>query len=232
MNVYLYPSNTETELKNAYIGEYKEWTPWANTLAYFPLEWDYKDYSWNWNNGTKSWTINFVTSWGLTYAETSSYTAWYVSFPITMNSTAYTLSWWVNLQLPSQYYRWWSIFWIWNTTNSLCGTDVWWWYNKFDVTVVGTRDWISNVAPSASTWYHIAWIFTTTWMKMYVNWAQAYSDSNSYTLSWSSWKLFSRDALTSWDYHWALSQIIIENKEWTQQEVSDYYNLTKSNYWL
>ena len=38
MGVYLYPNNTETELKNAYIGEYPErWQPWANTVAYYPL---------------------------------------------------------------------------------------------------------------------------------------------------------------------------------------------------
>jgi hypothetical protein len=41
MGVYLYPSGTETELKNAYIGEY--WSPNANTIAYFPFKDDILD---------------------------------------------------------------------------------------------------------------------------------------------------------------------------------------------
>jgi hypothetical protein len=31
------------------------WKPWANTLAYYPLETDTKDYSWNNRNLTNSW---------------------------------------------------------------------------------------------------------------------------------------------------------------------------------
>jgi hypothetical protein len=44
MNVYLYPSNTETELQNAYIGEYVKpitftitWTETSNPASFNPV---------------------------------------------------------------------------------------------------------------------------------------------------------------------------------------------------
>lgn len=49
MNVYVW-TNT---MKNAYIGDV--WTPWSNTLAYYPLATGTKDYSWNGRDGTNNW---------------------------------------------------------------------------------------------------------------------------------------------------------------------------------
>lgn len=191
------------------------------------------DYSWKWNNGTKSWTVNFTTSWNLTYAETTSYNSWYVSFPISMWGSAYTISSWINItSLPSETWRWYSILWIWNIAVALCARSDGGGSNKFVAVVVSTKDWISTAVVSANTWYNVVWIFTTSWMKLYVNWTQVYSDSSSYSISWSSWKIFSRDALTAWDYHWKLSEVIIENRAWTADEIAEYYKQTKWNYGL
>ena len=61
MNVYLYPSNTETELKNAYIGgDVLPYTPTSNTMAYFPLYNDTLDHSWN------NYTLQEEASWTAT----------------------------------------------------------------------------------------------------------------------------------------------------------------------
>lgn len=57
MGVYLYPSGTETELKNAYIGEVIEYewdfTDWTNTIASLQSQW------WNFNGKT----VSVSSSW-------------------------------------------------------------------------------------------------------------------------------------------------------------------------
>ena len=46
---------------NVYIWEDYDWTPWENTIAYYPLTSTdtVNDRSWNWLNGTQNWTITF-----------------------------------------------------------------------------------------------------------------------------------------------------------------------------
>lgn len=90
MNVYLYPSNTETELKNAYIGEYIPWTPDASrTLLYLPLESNVTDYSGN-NRSTSPSNISYWTLWWIQTAYNSSWN-WYIF----ANRT------------PNNYWKWW-----------------------------------------------------------------------------------------------------------------------------
>jgi hypothetical protein len=75
------------------------------------------------------------------------------------------------------------------------------------------------------------------------------------TREWSSWKTYRNNVLfwnatgsgsvwynteVIWNYRpwdknpfiWYMSDFIIENKVRTTQEISDYYNQTKTNYWL
>jgi hypothetical protein len=33
-------------------------------------------------------------------------------------------------------------------------------------------------------------------------------------------------------FNWNISNVILENKTWSQQDIQDYYNATKSLYWL
>jgi hypothetical protein len=43
---------------------------------------------------------------------------------------------------------------------------------------------------------------------------------------WSSWDLWSNP------FDWKMSQVIIEDIAWSAQEVQDYFNATKWDYWI
>jgi hypothetical protein len=88
---------------------------------------------------------------------------------------------------------------------------------------------------SSWTWVHYVSIFDRTdgTIKVYKDWTFVGSASAGYDLAYT-WV-----ALTiGWSAVWGryfdgrLSNVIIEDKVRTAQDVADYYNLTKSNYWL
>jgi len=76
MWVYLYPNNTETELKNAYIGEYvAPREPWANTVAYYKFDWNLNDSSGNNRNMALSrGSVTYWTIWNNKYVHFDSST--------------------------------------------------------------------------------------------------------------------------------------------------------------
>ena len=92
---------------------------------------------------------------------------------------------------------------------------------------------------SQSNWLMVTYVFWTNWNAMYVNWIQqtlSYTDWNSSTWIWSGRSV---PKICLWANHntWEksqcnLSEVIIENKARTAQEVLNYYNNTKSKYWL
>jgi hypothetical protein len=44
---------------------------------------------------------------------------------------------------------------------------------------------------------------------------------------WYTWWGSSSDRLS-----WEISEFILEDRAWTATEISDYFNATKSNYWI
>ena len=67
------------------------------------------------------------------------------------------------------------------------------------------------------------------WNKLswYVNW----NFINTVTMSTDQWS-FQYSTQYSELQPWTYWEIIVEDKARTAQEVSDYYNQTKANYWL
>jgi hypothetical protein len=249
MNVYLYPSNTETPLKNAYIGEYKGFVPWANTLAYYPLETDTNDYSWN----NRNWTNNWVT-----------FSNWVWVF----NGSSYVSLWtwsWTKIQTNMTISVWFKWNWSWSRDNCVVGkmmyaptsyNQAYYWitvheedrylciwtytgsdWNMHPLNFRTTSGWSPTLWPvtQSNKWYHTVLTVNWTTKKAYIDWVLVATETSASTSSTVSIDTrigsFVRYNYDSY-FNWNISAVIFEDKTRSAQEVSDYYNLTKSNYWL
>ena len=209
----------------------KTWQPWANTEAYFPLEDDYIDKSKNNISMTKNWTISFTTlsSW----KKVANFQWWTIYSDnnfMSLLTNGYTVSYWYTVNKSStnrrnQFYLWWDFRTLecWATT-----LETWWsgWW-KTKLYYYGDN---SVWDTSHNGWLNVAiTVENHTSVKMYINW-NLYT---SHSTTQSSWLLGIWYSASIWDYHnWYMSEFIVENKIRTAQEISDYYNQTKANYWL
>lgn len=197
--------------------------PWVNTIAYYPFKSDILDYSWNHNDFTTwSWTYsnNMIT--------TTSNLKW-ASAVLWSHSWDFTYSIWIDYD---------------NTDSStiteiaMCATNdfapslVFWWPNN---------DW----------WY--AWIFTTSWCVPTYSWAMTWIHCIHLVRdNWTLYLYVDADMKTSISASGAIQNnqytivgwyqdqskqvtcgnLIVEDKARTAQEIQDYYNATKWDYWI
>ena len=216
------------KLQNAYIWGDTGWQPWANTLLYMPLNSDLRDLSsYNRTASITNGTISYSTIWWVNCAYPTS--TWRINIPMTdFNNTAYTESIWV--------YATWNTTWKYIFGNKNSG------WSYIDVTFV-TND--SNGNKLAHYWNgdHFSNTVYTTWewklitvtkswntVKMYQNWVQFYT----YSYSGSSYTFSSIDLFSRSDYWqqrpWYAADFVVEKVCWTDDEVLNYYNSTKSKY--
>ena len=221
----------ESSLKNAYIGEV--WTPTSNTLWYYPLtsQTTVNDMSWNWNNLTNNW----VTFWNYGWHDSGIFNrSWFLS----LNKSL--IAWWQDFSVSvwfkysvQTYYQ--TILWIgaensnynfliWAQSNNY-HLMLWWWNNDKDTWYVLNGDWKNCVVT------HSGWT-----AKVYINWSLIYTGSVNYNISNNVTRIwYWVSTSTSWSggkFEWWISEVIIENNVWSADKVLNYYNNTKSNYWL
>ncbi len=231
MWIYIYQNNSELAMKNAYIGEYR--VPWANTIAYYKFDWNLNDSSGNNRNlslatgSVTYWTESWWAKYG--YFNTSTYTNNYTGMPY--NSSAYTINIWYKRvgnnsgehQTVADFHTWWNYF----PRLRVFSNEVWYIVSSSNVSTSNTDTW-SNYCISISN-------NTAT---CYRNWTQVWQFAvNSYNNTLPYFRLntvwyVSTAAYGNYPADGRMSTLIIENKARTAQEVADYYNLTKSNYWL
>lgn len=211
-----------------YGGEWK-WKPWANTIAYYPLTATstVNDFSGHNNTLTNYNSAQFGDyNWVSCYLKTSwNYLQWTVANIPTWNSNRTVSVWLVNDGNTG-----WTVVWWWN----------WWWATQFSLFFNGNYPYFSSngtgdiqldATLTTGIWYNLILTYDGTATKMYQNWAFMKSSNMSLNTWWtqlSIWSIYS----SSTGYKWKISNLIIENKVRTAQEIADYYNLTKSNYWL
>lgn len=213
---------TMVEMKNAYIGEV--WTPWSNTIAYFPLAEDQLDKSWNWyiltTAGTKQ-TIWYQFSWSDIQINWTSDVANMMSVRIKIVSFG---------------------SWIWDSATMIriWGAMRYNWYHitsssnkKFQIYNSSSSSLIYSSAQNTDTWnrYHLLlWVsWTTNWNYVWwINWNKVFSWTTNTNLWWWDWliKIINNNTTL------IASDLIVENRVRTDAEVLNYYNNTKSNYWL
>ena len=209
------------------------WKPNANTIAYYPLtsSTTTSDLSWNNRNLTNSWVTFGTYKWvDCAYSNKTSYLT---KSSFATNLQNLTISAWV-------YYVWNNSSWDWNynqfvwrwwgsTENFWAYTEnfytPWrlvcspWWFWRFQLT-------------NNSQWYNVVvtYNYSTTTATMYVNGVAGTSNTSTNPPSWTNIWIGGKESNHWWN--WWLSEFIVENKVWTLDEISNYYNQTKSKYWL
>jgi hypothetical protein len=206
------------------------WQPWANTICYYPLDSDFVDASWNCSDIVPNsasptiwlyhWVNCFSLNWDYSTVSTiddlngkSNYT-WSFrlynvdKFCMMFNESG---SWWAS----------WPAFY-----NS----------NQFEIrwgNTSNTRSIISNL--TMNTWLHLAITLNNGTASYYVNWVETViwtgfiaPNHNGTPLTINETYDRSGDN-TGYGF---LSELIIEDKAWSAQEISDYYDATKANYWI
>jgi len=228
MWVYLYPNNTETELKNAYIGEYPGgWQPWANTIAYYPLNSTYTDtdQSWNWNNGTTVWTLSYWNN----YCQFSSWN--YISIPkiIPYWANPYTILVWYNTPDASWHQN--VVYCQVNSNRNNTGSALFIYQWHLYYWGKGNYDWdISSVSISNDTWYNIVFTYNWTQLECFVNGVSKWTFNRNISSTAPDTANIGKSLIEI--CIGKTSNLIIENKVRTAQEVLDYFDLTKWNYWI
>ena len=194
-----------------------KWKPWANTIAYYPLTSNTTIYEQSWKN--KDLTNTWATFWLYQWVDCA-----YLSGNVYMyNSTQYWLSW--DVQFTASIWAYFIDKWEWAANPRFYWNDNWnIWFNPWGNT--------TNYELQQSVWSNLIVMYDWTKSYLYINWTQIaeYTASTNF----SNWPLWIWKYAVSWTnyWKWGLSEFILENKAWTAQEVADYYNQTKWNYWL
>lgn len=228
MNVYIWT----TELYKAYIGEVTWWKPWANTVAYYPLTSVSQLQDMSWNNHTLTNNSNLVSFW-TNYWVSCAYFPWITSNYLYVNSPTYLPSWsaartmsiWGyfvgSTSTDSLMMFWWGL-----STSKLCWLLVYSWWVYFAWYNANT----SRYTFSKNVWHLVTMTYDWTKIRLYLD--GSLKETKSTTLNtttplfWIWWHWSQRY------WSWWLSDAIVESVAWTDQEVTDYYNLTKWIYWL
>jgi hypothetical protein len=210
--------------------------PWANTVAYYPLNStdttrDKSGNGYNLSNrgATTFWEIGGVscgifsnsnTSW--LYNDSIQHPTWTNPFTISMRC------------YPTSY----------NSTEDDCvfiGTAAfsgkWFAVYRANPLSISAR-WASS---SATSWLPLnMWsllTITQNWWQYnaYINWTNVILNASQTTnITWTRiniWYCYWNGGVGYW-FIWWISNVIVEDKVRTAQEIADYYNQTKANYWI
>ena len=244
------------KLKQAYIWGWKVWIPWADTIAYWELNgnWnDTKNSYWvttytttNYNSNAVVWTAptyNTTRNWKACAKFSGNGILQLPNLPITSNHI--TVSLWYNKTWDNNG----SIFQLkedtasdsWNRALIFTEQTSWIYINVVMTTYSTGQSWqvaytTSSKAVSVNWWHNYVATFNSWTLKFYVDGVLFDTKSDSsrpYLRNSSSSPSYiggggRHYGSTSYNYlNWYLQDIIYENKVWSDQEVSNYYNLTK-----
>lgn len=209
------------------------WQPWANTIAYYPLETNGNEASWkSWLDITTTWITfsNNVAVLNWNQRATVPSIAWYKTICFWFKKTnnynwmvlsKWDTSWYIQLR-TNGFSAWWS--WWWSFNNDYTA----WWSTPSNVwrLCVITQTAASN--SWASSWSMKFYLSDFWW----VSWVRQYDTTNHY-LNWSVTRIgWSGSTSAPYALIWEMSKLIFESAERTADEITAYYNLTKWNYWL
>jgi len=235
MWVYLYQNNSELAMKNAYIGEYR--VPGENTIAYYKLDGNANDYLWNYN-WTWNWTSAYKTlsSWiqvayfpetnALSYI-TSSCTVLPSTISFWMQKELFypTVTEWVQLIGQANSETWnWQLRWDCHANSNRFVLEWGWGYIWSALPNFWNTDW-HNVVITIQPWdvkvYYDANLYGASSRTLYANWNLFIGGNN-----------FGANGTNKREMNGCMSEVILENKARTVQQLVNYYNSTKNLYWI
>lgn len=221
------------------------WQPWANTLLYIPMDTasgttDQSSYH---RTYTVSW-LTHITLDGVDCYQTSSssYINLWTSAAswLVPSSKEFTAHFWINTNgyTSTQSVFQWAVQGSYFTAINIRDTDK----VRLGWGTPGIEEWnfLSDNAISRNAWHLLSFTIGNWIDKLYVD-----GVLQSNTKSWWTndgfwaWHVSSQngiyilaDRAHGENFRWYVWQIVMEDIERTAQEISDYYDLTKWNYWL
>ena len=208
------------------------WQPWANTIAYYPLTSDFNDQSWNGYNLTNDGGVISNVWWiDCGYYNGSSYSI-ITSQPSLSNTR--TISCW-RMPTSTSWVMWIVVTWDTHNAPNMWGLQQNSWEIRWSEWRTLNQSVNSWVAVTVNNWYYlVTTINNGTTAKIYVNWNLENTITRSTPIiAWTNIGIWSKSSPTySEKAIGYVSNAIIESVAWTDQEILDYYNLTKSNYGL
>lgn len=210
------------------------WTPWANTVVYYPLTANANDYSWNWYNATNNGGTFSEANWWYFSTDTSR-----ITLPSMTIWQTFTISAW--MKLPNWQPTWteeFDFYYDWSYLHftllygaSATGINIypWNWGSGAQTKQISATFW--------TWWNNIVLSKSWTTYSVYQNWTLLETFTSSYNPSIPWWYNTVEFPHTAWhtagySAYWYMKDYIIENVAWSSSDVQDYYNLVKSNYWL
>lgn len=200
-------------------------TPWANTIAYFPLKDDILDQTWNLTltHGTMTKaTVGYnVTGWA----------------KVTTNWAVYYMWGWCNVQQGYDAY----------VAICTCDNPEMGYYYKHVESKLNHQCYVAyNSSFDVSNASVVIWENSRHHYAISYSWGKScvYIDGvKRVEYNWIGYNFWNMAYLFStWSGGWQtpnswsgvayISDYILESVWWTDQEVADYYNSTKSNYWI
>lgn len=219
-----------------YYFEDYEWQPWDDTIAYYPLDSintvnDMKG-SWTAYDLTNSWVAFWTYGWvDCAYFNGSSYM--YRSNSLFTWSAEFTINLWYQRTSTTTSAQNIIAIWTANSTNSF----ILWLYDNTNIMYLWwrTNDRNTWYTPPLNTRINICITHKNWTIKVYINW----NSTPVYTWTVSYWITATATNIWSW-VQWAswlkmygyMSKLIFESNERTEQQRTDYYNSTKSLYWI
>lgn len=221
----------------------QEWQPWENTLLYMEFNDNLDDETGN-NTMTGSW-IDYEIIWNKKCVRLTSISGW-ISWPWNLMSSVgtwdFTTAFWfypvgssdwpvmfANAKSTSPR-NWCQLF--------MCYDSRRWLNNQVSYHMTQTWHWSSMSATSLNnSWHHFVFTRINGICYWYIDWQEAFTSwSDNSTLSdVNSLYILNRADQSDQqrDSAWVkMSELIVEKQWWTAEEITAYYNLTKSNYGL
>lgn len=210
------------------------WQPWANTLLYMPMNSVSQEIDQSGNNVPTS--NSWVTFWTYQWVDCGYFNRSHIQIttPFVIPGNITILCWCYNT-----WYYYSSTDWkVFDARNNSSTVLMWYtnnnnmWYFSYNQTNLISGDksqneWVLAVVTVDSSWN----------ATIYTKWA----NSDTSTTDSRTWASFTPTYMNVWNewnngadryFLWGLSNLIVEDKVRTAQEVADYYNQTKWNYWI
>lgn len=258
MSIYIWTTEPKsiyvwtTPVKEVYVGTTKvrpsEWKPWANTVAYRPLNstTTVNDQSWNNYNLTQTGG-SFGTYNGVNCFYNGGGTTGYFTLTsgakIPSGNAVRTISLWAyTTSTDYNYQRYFIEYWRHITWNAVYIANVKPTSSSSYVKYQAgfwNAEYAQKTNQPLNTWALLTFVYSGS-MNLYVDGELAESKSSSTSINTtaisSSYPLrimkWATSTSNNYQVRWYISEVIIENKARTADEISAYYNQTKGNYWL
>jgi hypothetical protein len=216
------------------------WKPWANTVAYYPLtsSTTTSDMSGNNRNLTNSWVIFGTNQWVSCASFNGSSTRLRYSNFYNLSQWDYCINFWAYklTQTSNDAY----VFAMWTFKSAYKWQSL---VIQYDNNVLRFAFWFDDLDSDINPWNQRVNIWvkfkkSTNQQFIYVNGVLRNSRTTTYTHTLQVLNLYigSWYSTDTWVYinhwNWYLSNLIVEKSWWSDSEFLDYYNQTKSNYWL